>query len=324
MLKNALLSGELNSTFIDEILDLPHQKIWSLLNQVSGNFILYDGTAISLRLGHRKSIGFDFFTSQTFLPDNLFREIEFLQNSVKIQEKLNTLTVLVSLAEFSNPVKISFFGDLNLGQISPPNLAENDIHIASLKDLFGMKCATISQRAEKKDYLDIHAIIKNTKLDLQDGLAAAQGIYGSQYNPVITLKSLSYFKDGNVSELSSEIQTDLIQAIRDIKIENIPQITCPCIIGDDIDQGHETMNSELIKVAQRINWFDNPEKLLNNPRRFLCYFMQYCQFNDIPIVKKYFSKQQFRKALDTAPPGIIDVRSKAYWEIVLPKIYNRE
>lgn len=48
--------------------------------------------------------------------------------------------------------------------------------------------------------------------------------------------------------------------------------------------------------------------------------MQYCQAKDITIVKKYFSQQQFRKALDTAPPGIIDARSRAYWEIVLPKI----
>jgi hypothetical protein len=80
------------------------------------------------------------------------------------------------------------------------------------------------------------------------------------------------------------------------------------------------MNRELIGIAKRINWFDNPETLVNNTDRFLCYFMQYCQAKDITIVKKYFSQQQFRKALDTAPPGIIDARSRAYWEIVLPKI----
>jgi len=80
------------------------------------------------------------------------------------------------------------------------------------------------------------------------------------------------------------------------------------------------MNPELIEVAKRVNWFDNPENLLNNPNRFLCYFMQYCQAKDFAIVKKHFTPQQFRKALDTTPPGIIDARSRAYWEIVLPKI----
>ncbi len=79
------------------------------------------------------------------------------------------------------------------------------------------------------------------------------------------------------------------------------------------------MNSELIEVAKRVNWFDNPENLLSDPNRFLCYFMQYCQARDLAIVKKYFSQEQFRDALDTAPPGIIDARSRAYWEIIIPR-----
>lgn len=78
------------------------------------------------------------------------------------------------------------------------------------------------------------------------------------------------------------------------------------------------MNNQLIEIAKRINWFDNPENLLKNTDRFLCYFMQYCQAKDFAAVKNIFSPQQFRKALDTAPPGIIDARSKAYWEIVIP------
>lgn len=78
------------------------------------------------------------------------------------------------------------------------------------------------------------------------------------------------------------------------------------------------MNNQLIEIAKRINWFDNPENLLKNTDRFLCYFMQYCQAKDFAAVKEFFPPQQFRKALDTAPPGIIDARSKAYWEIVIP------
>lgn len=235
-MQKKLLSGELDVNFIDKVLDPPQQKIWPMLHQTPENFILYGGTAVSLRLGHRKSIDFDFFTSKPFLPDDLFREIGFLENGVKIQEKPNTLTVLVSLANSPDPVKISFFGNLNLGQINSPDLAENDIYIASLKDLFGMKCATISQRAEKKDYLDIHAIIKHTNFTLQDGLAAAQAIYGSQYNPAITLKSLSYFKEGNVPELSKMIQAELVQAIGNVSMENIPAIKRSCIIGEDIER----------------------------------------------------------------------------------------
>ena len=80
------------------------------------------------------------------------------------------------------------------------------------------------------------------------------------------------------------------------------------------------MNPDLIEVAKRVNWFDKPEDLLKNTNRFLCYFMQYCQAKDFAVVKKKYSQQQFREALDTAPPGIIDARSRAYWEIVLRKM----
>ena len=107
----------------------------------------------------------------------------------------------------------------------------------SFFELFGMKCATISQRAEKKNYLDIHAIITRTSFDLDDGLAAAQAIYGKQYNPAITLKSLSYFEDGNVAELSKEVQDDLLHAIGNVHMENIPITKPSCIIGGNIDNG---------------------------------------------------------------------------------------
>ncbi len=236
-MENDALSGELNINFINKVLDPPQQKIWPLLSQIPESFILYGGTAVSLRLGHRRSIDFDFFSSETFFPDDLLRKINFLKNSVKIQEKPNCLTILVSPVSSTDPVKISFFGDLSLGQINSPDLAENDIYIASLKDLFGMKCATVSQRAEKKDYIDIHAIIEHTNLDLQDGLAAAQAIYGNQYNPAITLKSLAYFDDGDVAELSEKIQGNLIQAIKGVSMENIPVIKPSCIIGEDLDHG---------------------------------------------------------------------------------------
>ena len=115
------------------------------------------------------------------------------------------------------------------------------------------------------------------------------------------------------------IRDDLVKAIKDVRLEKLPKIK-PSYNWRRLGSWVEPMNQELIEVAKRINWFDNPETLVKNKDRFLCYFMQYCQAKDFVIVKKYFSQQQFRKALDTAPPGIIDVRSRAYWEIVLPKI----
>ena len=46
-----------------EILPPAQQRLWSKLSAATGlGFALYGGTAIALRLGHRTSINFDFFS----------------------------------------------------------------------------------------------------------------------------------------------------------------------------------------------------------------------------------------------------------------------
>ena len=52
--------------------------------------------------------------------------------------------------------------------------------------------------------------------------------------------------------------------------------------------------------------------------RFLVYFMQYCLDTDIPVMRRYFTDRQFRHAFNNRPPGILDKRSAAYWDLILP------
>ena len=48
-----------------EILPTQQREIWPLLKPtVALGFVLYGGTAVALRLGHRQSIDFDFFIEQ--------------------------------------------------------------------------------------------------------------------------------------------------------------------------------------------------------------------------------------------------------------------
>jgi hypothetical protein len=123
---------------------------------------------------------------------------------------------------------------LSLGQISAPDLAEsNGIAIASLKDLFGMKCATVPQRNEVKDYRDIHALIVKGKIELAEGVAAARAIYGKQYNPVLTLQALSYHDDLS-EELPASMKADLVAAVKSVSLQNLPTITAPQSIGEGI------------------------------------------------------------------------------------------
>jgi hypothetical protein len=51
-----------------DILPDAQQRLGPELAQTPDCFILYGGTAIALRLGHRSSVGFDFFTLMSFEP----------------------------------------------------------------------------------------------------------------------------------------------------------------------------------------------------------------------------------------------------------------
>ena len=49
-----------------EILPHAQRRLWDELRQTPEEFVLYRGTALALRLGHRHSEDFDFFSNNTF------------------------------------------------------------------------------------------------------------------------------------------------------------------------------------------------------------------------------------------------------------------
>lgn len=75
-------------------------------------------------------------------------------------------------------------------------------------------------------------------------------------------------------------------------------------------------NADLLGIAPRVIWFEPPDRALADPVRFLAYLMTYGTAADVAVVREYVSLDDFREALDHAPPGIIDERSWAYWHTV--------
>lgn len=72
---------------------------------------------------------------------------------------------------------------------------------------------------------------------------------------------------------------------------------------------------ETTEAARRIIWFEEPEKALADPIRFMAYAMTYARHRDMRVIRQHVSDDEIRQALDTAPPGIIDPRSWAYWNL---------
>jgi hypothetical protein len=191
------------------------RALWPKLKEVPRQFVLYGGTALALRLGHRSSVDFDFFSTDPFAPAQLRQALSFLAEAESLQVAPNTLTVSVPGSE---SVKISFFGGLRLGRVGEPEWSEDGVmQIASLLDVAACKMAVVQERAEAKDYLDVHAIMQSG-VPLPDMLGAAQAVYGEQFNAMITLKALTYFEDGNLSALTEDVKKTLRAAVAAVKV----------------------------------------------------------------------------------------------------------
>lgn len=190
------------------ILPPPQFRLWQELDTTPSQFVLYGGTALALHLGHRTSVDFDFFSTQPFDPHFLADHIPYLKDAEHVQIAPNTLTCRV---ERNGPVLVSFFGGLDLASTAPPERPEGrQIAVASLLDIAGTKAAVIQKRAEKKDYLDIDALLQSG-MSLTQILQAAIDVYGDRFNPLITLKALSFYDD--IPDLSREVRKRLRHAV---------------------------------------------------------------------------------------------------------------
>ena len=202
------------------ILPPPQLQLWPELDATPDHFTLYGGTALALRIGHRSSVDFDFFSNQSFDPDELGRAIPYLKGAERVQVAPNTLKCRV---ERNGPVLVSFFGGLGLGQAASRDQAQGrSLYVASLLDIAGTKVAVVQKRAEVRDYLDIDALIRHG-IDLPTALAAGRVVYGRSFNPIITLKALSFFED--LPSLSIVVRQRLSAAVEAVDPTALPELT---------------------------------------------------------------------------------------------------
>ena len=203
------------------ILPPPQRSLWDELRQTPPEFVLYGGTALALRLGHRHSEDFDFFSNISFLPESLRKRIPYLESAEISQIEANTLTAIV---ERNGPVKVSFFGGLALNRVYDPEVTEdNKIQVASLLDVAATKLSTIQQRAQARDYEDVTAIV-NAGISMAKAIGAATAVYGNTFNGALSLKALTYFSDGDLPNLSPAIQKKLRELAGQVNLAEIPQI----------------------------------------------------------------------------------------------------
>jgi hypothetical protein len=204
-----------------DILSPPQRALWPELDATPDHFTLYGGTALALRLGHRQSVDFDFFSPVAFNPADLAHEIPYLAGAETVQLLSHTLTCRVERA--GGPVLLSFFGDRRLGVVAPPDTAAGSkVNVASLLDIAGAKALAVQNRSQARDYVDIDALIGHG-IGLPQVLAAATAVWGNSFNPLITLKALSYFDD--VPAVPGDVRDRLRAAVAPVDPGNLPVLT---------------------------------------------------------------------------------------------------
>jgi len=211
-----------------QVLPPAQRRLWpDLKATVELGFVLYGGTAIALRLGHRHSVDFDFFSENPLNRDAINTALPFMALATVLQDLPNTLSVLVPYGDSEHShVKVSFFGMIDGGRVGEPDMTEDGIlQVASLDDLMATKVKVILQRAEAKDYRDIAAMIK-AGVSLTKGLAAARTIFGLRFQPSESLKAMVYYDDGDLATLTSDEKNTLIKAVSAVR--ELPDISILC------------------------------------------------------------------------------------------------
>lgn len=181
-------------------------------------YTLYGGTAVALRLGHRSSVDFDFFTDRELNKQAIYKAMPVLQSAQILQESADTLVLSVISSAMKAPVKLSFFGGISFGRFGEPELTDDGVlRVASLDDLLGTKLKTILDRVELKDYLDIAAMV-SAGVDAARGLAIARGLF--KLNPETSLKAMAYHND--VRELPPKTRKLLIRVAS--SVSELPKV----------------------------------------------------------------------------------------------------
>jgi len=208
-----------------DILPPAQQKLWPELRAAASlGFVLYGGTAIALRLGHRSSVDFDFFSEKPLDHDAIRAAFPFVEQSTTLQERGNTWSLLAPCGDSARGhVKVSFFGAIGFGRVGEPDFTDDGVlQVASFDDLMATKVKVVLQRAEAKDYRDVAAMI-NSGVSLTHGLAAARRLFGPNFQPGESLKALTYFGDGDLGTLTADEKNTLVDTVKAVR--DLPEIT---------------------------------------------------------------------------------------------------
>ena len=172
------------NTVTEEMREILHGFFNSPLGK---KFHLAGGTALSLQIGHRKSIDLDLF-SQT-------EDIPTIRNS--LLQSLSSFSPELADSSWGNlvflarNVRVGFYGYSY--ELVRPLIAEGPVQLASLEDIALMKMDALLSRATRKDFYDLYFVTQ--KIPFETLFELAKSKYPSVRDfEVQVVKRLVYFE----------------------------------------------------------------------------------------------------------------------------------
>ncbi len=158
-------------------------------SKIFSNLRLVGGTALSLQMGHRKSIDIDLFgllDADTFELDKSLSQF----NDIKLLNKTKNINIYLI-----NGVKVDIV-NYHYNWLEEPLITDN-IVMAHSKDISAMKLSAITGRGYKKDFIDLYFLLQIYSLEQMLDFYSQKYHDGSVF---LVLKSLSYFDDADKDE----------------------------------------------------------------------------------------------------------------------------
>ena len=170
-------------------------------------YVLVGGTALSLQIGHRKSVDLDMFTSEGYDPEVINNKVkELYPEAKKIYEKEKTIGRSGSIGFNIKDVKVEFVHWKEGIKLEYDYFMEQKTNwrILNQNIIAAMKLNTILNRNEKKDYVDLAILMKTHSL--KTILDEYQKYYPYQeVRPVLEKLDNYRFAEGVEPELTSRI-----------------------------------------------------------------------------------------------------------------------
>lgn len=181
--------------FYNTINDVLKDQLLIIMSaQLFEPFRLVGGTALSLQIGHRRSIDIDLFTDAPYRSIDFNNIEKFIIKTFPYHDLSSNLPIAMGKSyligpEKSKAIKLDLFYTDSF--IQPP-LIQDTIKMATVDEIIAMKIDVIQRTGRKKDFWDLHELLP--QYTIESMLRLHKKRYPYSHDRSLILKNFTNFQ----------------------------------------------------------------------------------------------------------------------------------